>query len=239
MAQEGSSSPISSADREKANQFFLKSLQESLREGRQDLTDLHRKLGITYYVIICLSIIMFLLGIVLLSVPIASGFRGNPNGGTIWNSIVAGAFGITDLVALFLFRPIERIHSLMGDMSQITLALNSYQTQVSLRLLECDSSKPDTLGATAEQINEAALKSIQLVQEYFEAKAQAKPQPRGSRRVRSCLWRNSCKPSILTPKLRFSPERDVRPKRPYSTSPSLDAVLAFERTTNGCGASIG
>jgi hypothetical protein len=50
---------------------------------------------------------------------------------TIWDdsetqSGISGGLGIADLAALFLFRPIERIHSLMGDMSQMAMGVSSY-----------------------------------------------------------------------------------------------------------------
>jgi len=70
------------------------------------------KLSITYWVIVCLSIIMFIIGIVLLSVPVAAAFNKSI---TIPQSLSAAGFGIADLAGLFFFKPIERIHGLMGD----------------------------------------------------------------------------------------------------------------------------
>ncbi len=172
MAQSDVHSRLTEEERAKANKFFMRSLQGTLVEGKRNLRRLHLKLTITYFIIIVLSIVMFALGVLLLSVPIKAGLSGDESAPGIWNSIIAGGFGLSDLVALFLFRPIERVHSIMGDISQLTLALNSYQTQVSLRLLECNSDKPETLGIAAEKINDAAVSSIKLVQDYFETKAQ-------------------------------------------------------------------
>ena len=85
-------------------------------------------------------------------------------------SLIAAGFGIADLVTLFLFKPLFRIHNIMGDMSQITLALNSYQIQVGLRLMEMKINVRETLGKAAQDIDSAAVNSIRLVQRYFEQK---------------------------------------------------------------------
>jgi hypothetical protein len=58
----------------------------------------------------------------------------------------------------------------MGDISQIILALNSYQTQVGLRLMELDVTNRPSMGQTAINVSEAAKESIKLVQDYFESK---------------------------------------------------------------------
>jgi hypothetical protein len=84
-------------------------------------------------------------------------------------AFVAAGFGLADLTALFLFKPIERIHRLMGDMSQITLALTSFQTQVELRLIQMDASNRSSVGDTAQAIAEVAPAAIKLIQDYFES----------------------------------------------------------------------
>lgn len=155
-------------ERKKANQFIVSHLQATMKDGRRELGGLRGKLSFTFVVIVILSIIMFIVGIVLLSVPFIHAFANEDKGKTL-QSVIAAGFGITDLAALFFFRPIERIHGLMGDMGQITLAINSFQTQVSLRLLEMNKDDRGTVGKAAERINAAAKDSIKLIQDYFEA----------------------------------------------------------------------
>jgi hypothetical protein len=153
--------------REKANRQIVMHLQNTLNDGRQELGGLRRKLSATYAIIVVLSIVMFILGIVLLSVPLVAAYGGQI---TELQSLIAAGFGIADLAALFLARPLDRIHRLMGDMSQLTIAVNSFQTQVGLRLLEMNKDDRETIGNAAERINEAAKDSIKSIQEYFEAK---------------------------------------------------------------------
>jgi hypothetical protein len=81
--------------------------------------------------------VMFALGIVLISVPVVCAFREDISK---LKSFIAAGFGIADLEALFLFRPLERICGLMGDMSQIILPLNSFQTQVGMPLMEMNAA---------------------------------------------------------------------------------------------------
>lgn len=158
---------ISEDERVKANEFIIRFLQNVMNEGNNELIKLRIKLSVTYWVIIFLSIIMFTIGIVLISVPAIAAFSGEIDQ---MQSLITAGFGILDLSALFLFRPMERIHKMMGDMSQIILALNSYQTQVGLRLMELDVTNRPSMGHTAFKVNEAAKESIQLVQDYFEAR---------------------------------------------------------------------
>jgi len=157
-------------ERKKANEFVARHLQDTMSDGRGELGGLRLKLSITYWVIICLSVVMFVIGIVLLSVPVAAAFRSDVE---TLQSVIAAGFGITDLVGLFLFRPIERIHALMGDMSQITLSLNSFQIQVDLRLMEMSATERQTIGQAAGHISTAAKDSIKLVQDYFEGRGKA------------------------------------------------------------------
>ena len=154
-------------ERVKANEFIISFLQNVMNEGNNELIKLRIKLSVTYWVIIFLSIIMFTIGIALISVPAIAAFSGEIDQ---MQSLITAGFGILDLSALFLFRPMERIHKMMGDISQIILALNSYQTQVGLRLMELDVTNRPSMGQTAYKVNEAAKESIQLVQDYFEAR---------------------------------------------------------------------
>ncbi|OGU63233.1 MAG: hypothetical protein A2W30_00485 [Ignavibacteria bacterium RBG_16_36_9] len=158
---------ISADERMKANEFIVRFLQNIMDDGKVELGKLRRKLSVTYWVIILLSIIMFALGIMLLSVPAIAAFYGQIDK---MQSLITAGFGLADLAALFLFRPLERIHTIMGDMSQIILALNSYQTQVGLRLMELDVTNRPSMGQTAINVSEAAKESIKLVQDYFESR---------------------------------------------------------------------
>jgi hypothetical protein len=157
-------------ERKNANALLWSYVKGTMKESTEELKGLHVKLAITYWVIIGLSIVMFATGIALVSVPIIAAFRDI----SALQSLGAAGFGIADLAGLFFFRPLERIHSLMGDMSQITLALNSFQSQVGLRLMEMNVTKRQTIGQAAKHIGEAAEGSIKLVQDYFEEKRTAK-----------------------------------------------------------------
>jgi hypothetical protein len=153
-------------DIEKANTYIVKFLQGTMTEGQKQLNRLQKKLSITYWVIIGLSIVMFGIGVWLLTVPVRTIFSGATE---VYKSLIAGGFGIADLTALFFFRPLERIHRLMGDMSQVLLALNSFQSQFNLRLLEMNLEDRPTIGKACDYISAAAEKSIKLVEDYFEA----------------------------------------------------------------------
>ncbi|GAB4438062.1 MAG: hypothetical protein OHK0015_31360 [Chloroflexi bacterium OHK40] len=81
---------------------------------------------------------------------------------------MAAGFGIASLVSLFLYEPITRLQRLMGDMSQLTVAVNTYQTEVGLRLIQLDINEKTTVGAAADEVREAAQVTLGLVQRYVE-----------------------------------------------------------------------
>jgi hypothetical protein len=154
-----------------ANMNLADSLNAIVAENQAELSRLRDKLSYTYWIIIVLSVLMFLVGIALLSIPVLAVVTDQIDK---MESLISGGFGIADLVTLFLLKPLFRIHNIMGDMSQITMALNSYQIQVGLRLIEMKINDRETLGKAAEKIDTAAVSSIRLVQHYFEQKETGK-----------------------------------------------------------------
>jgi uncharacterized membrane protein len=154
------------------NKDITDDLQATLRENRSDVKRLRRKLTVTFWVIIILSIIIFIIGVLLLSVPVVAAFGGHIDR---LNSLIAAGFGIADLIGLVLYGPIEKIQKLMGDMSQLILVLNSHQTEVSLRLLEMDflNNRP-SVGVAADKIGSATEKNIKIIQDYFEVPEEKK-----------------------------------------------------------------
>lgn len=155
-----------------ANLIISDDLQGLMNESEEEFKRLRLKLNITYWIIVSLAIVMFVLGVILLFVPVIAAF--NPEIDRL-QSVISGGFGIADLIALFLYGPIEKIHKNMGDMSQIFLALNSYRSQVGLRIMEMDvTNNRPSIGVAADKINSAAESSIKLIQDYFEAREPSK-----------------------------------------------------------------
>jgi hypothetical protein len=161
---------LADKSRRQANNSVNALLQDAIRQGKQGLVDLRRKLSFTYWLILGLSAVIFSLGVVLLSVPVAAAWKGNIN---LLTSVIAAGFGIADLGVLYLFRPIERIQELMGDMSQITMVINSFQTQVSLRLQEMDLDDPRSVSRAAKYIQQLSEECARQIETYFEESNQA------------------------------------------------------------------
>lgn len=162
---------LAGKNRRQANQFAGASLQDVVKQGMQWLVDLRRKLSFTYWLILGLSAVMFVLGVILLSVPVAAAWKGNVE---VLTSVIAAGFGIADLGALYLFRPIDRLQQLMGDMSQITMMINSFQMLISLRLQEMDLEDPRSVSRAAKYIQELSEEFARQVETYFEERKVAK-----------------------------------------------------------------
>ena len=150
---------------ESANNALIDYLFANLQDGQAEVLRLRQKFAITYYTIVVLSVVMFAAGIVLLSVPALSAYRGEINE---MQSIIAAGFGIGDIFLIFLLRPVSRLQNLMGDMGQITIAFNSFQAQTALRLLQTNADDKDTLGEAAKSIGLTAQASVKLIEDYFE-----------------------------------------------------------------------
>lgn len=71
---------ISAKEREECNRWLIKYLQDRLDAGDDELVGLRKKLALTYWVIVGLSIFMFLIGAALLSVPAFAAFGGARSG---------------------------------------------------------------------------------------------------------------------------------------------------------------
>jgi len=150
------------------NKRLVDYMHSVLVEGRGEQRKVRQKIKNTYTIIIILSILMFLLGVAFLTIPIHDYYW---NGSISWQSFAIGGLGLADFVALFLLSPIDKMHKLMADLTQITIAVNSFQTQVSLRLLETDAASRITMGSAANYIKDAATSSIESIQKYFEAQS--------------------------------------------------------------------
>lgn len=153
------------AEKNAANGFIIKHLQESVVEGQVQMHALSSKLSTAYWLIILLSLVTFGIGCLLLLVPVLATLRGS---GPDTQALVAGGFGIADLAVLFLFRPVEKVHGIMGDMGQITIAVYNFRAQVALRILAMDADDRPAIIAAADRITAEARGTIILIQKYFE-----------------------------------------------------------------------
>jgi hypothetical protein len=71
-------------------------------------------------------------------------------------------------LALYLYKPLERIQKLMADMGQITITFNSFQTQVALRLIGTNLDQHETMGVAAQAIDNTAETVLKQIRDYFE-----------------------------------------------------------------------
>jgi hypothetical protein len=160
-AQQDGRTPATSG----ANKALLDYTLEVLQENRRQARMLYNKLRITYAIVVALSVLMFLLGLALLSAPLWPLAQGKS---VDWTHVLPAGIGLVDLVTLYLFGPVSRIQKLMGDMSQLTIVLGGYQITVALRLLEARLKEPPTLGRASVEVGMATRRSLQWVEKYFE-----------------------------------------------------------------------
>ena len=159
--------------RDEGNRALIEFIHSLMREGTTEVASLRLKLRVTYWLVVILTVIMFCVGIALLAIPAIGALKvalssEAMNSAASVQQLIAAITGLADLSVLFLAKPIRQIHNLMGDISQLTMIINSFRYQVGLRLLEMNSNEPDTIGLAADKINEAAQNGTELVESYFE-----------------------------------------------------------------------
>ena len=162
---------MSGIDIEETNLFYMENLKDTYSECLKVLKHLRHKVTCIFWATLLLYTVLFVVGIALLSIPIVAAFRGDIS---LYTSIIGGTLGIIEVVSVLCLRPVERIHDLMGDMSQISMIINSYQQQVGLRALEFDYHDKPSIGLAAEKINTATEESLRMIQKYVESGSKSK-----------------------------------------------------------------
>jgi len=157
-----------------SNQFYSEKLKNISDENLKGIENVRNQIKHVFQITLVLYIALFILGISLLSVPLFAAFYGNIS---IYNSLIGGTLGITDIAIVLAFKPVERIHDLMGDMSQISMAINSYQQQVALRIIQFDSKDRTSIDHAAEEINTATRETLEMIQTYVEGEYKPKDKP--------------------------------------------------------------
>ena len=152
-----------------ANVFLIDYMESVLMDGRAKVGDIWYKFNYTYWIIVILSICMFMVGIALLS--LSAWLLINDKTESL-NWLAMAGLGMVDIITLLLFKPVNRLQDLMGDMGQMTITLNGYQTQKALILLGSDIKERATLAQAAANIGDVSQRSISLIETYFEIHAE-------------------------------------------------------------------
>ena len=135
--------------------------------NEEDLFGFRRRFTFIFWLVISITIILFILSVTLLLIPVL-GFTGRIPPVSEWQNVISAASGLLVLFALFRFRPYEKIHKLTGDMSQITLVFNNYQTQVKFQLSRTDAELSDNINEVCDKLMEITQNSMDLIQLHYK-----------------------------------------------------------------------
>lgn len=149
-----------------ANDFLDDYLRKTLTASSTEIAGLRDRLNVLFWGMLILTVIMFAVGLILIAEPFIRGGELNiSKSPEFWVQPVVGG---ADLILLFLARPIDRLRKLMGDTSQITIALNSHRQSVALVLIAMDINDKRTVSEAAEKISALAAKTMTSIRQYFE-----------------------------------------------------------------------
>lgn len=121
----------------------------------------------TYRLIGILFVAFFLLGVLLLFAPFLLKEYVSMDEFQLQLLVLQG-FGIVDIVALFVYNPVKRIHNLIRDVSLTILVFNSYQVQLELFLKSEKADKiPEKKVGIPEKIGIETRKYIETIKDCF------------------------------------------------------------------------
>lgn len=156
------------AFRVKENQWFGDFLKKTLEDGCGKLKELQNSLKWKDSALTWLNIIMFLVGILLTTIPLFSYIL---QGEIEQQNLISGGLGAAELVALWMINPIKRTHKYMGDYAEISIAINSFVNQIACIIIATDirdEYKKESFTEAVEMIRETTKETMSLVQKYFE-----------------------------------------------------------------------
>jgi hypothetical protein len=124
-----------------------------LVDGREQADHRDGRLRWSYWILVTLTVTLFVLGLVLLVSPLWAPGLLPDSAPTIfrWIAILfPTTLGIADLLGLYLYNPIRRINGLMGDITELVVILNSYHIRIALRLVESERKDRPSIGRAHE-----------------------------------------------------------------------------------------
>lgn len=155
---------------EPSSGWLVDELRTTLDEGKQDVAEVRRRLRITYAVIVLFSAGLFVLGLALVGFPALAFYRDEIDETTFGALATAGA---VVLALLLYFRPLDRLQALVADSTYVALVKDSFQYQVTLRLIALDTEDAGSVEAAAAYVGEAAQASMDLVYTQMQARRAA------------------------------------------------------------------
>ncbi len=168
----GENAVLSPVEISEANAELVEHMRRVLENSLYAASQLQIKLTHTYWVVTVLSTVMFIVGMALISTPLWAPLANSlidGEGPYDWQTILTTVgIGVADLIALFLFGPINRIQRLMGDFSQLIISLETYQVQVAIRLLEADSNVRESVGRASEHVGRLTKEILKLIETYYD-----------------------------------------------------------------------
>jgi len=153
----------------------VKELQDRVQKlGLDKSNELQAKASSTFKNLTYMIWTTFLIGIVLMATSLLL-FIFKQQTLTV---LGMGGLGITDFVALFLYKPMDRLQEADKDFVEQLIVLKSWALSVNLELLAMDVNNPDSVRTASKNIRTAATWSAHTIQDFLLAAqgSQATPQ---------------------------------------------------------------
>lgn len=79
-----------------------------------------------------------------------------------------GTIGVVDWVAIFLYKPMDRLQKANADYVQQFTILKGWATTINLQLLAMNVDQPETITTTANSIQETSIEIARALQQFIE-----------------------------------------------------------------------
>ena len=152
------------------NGWLVTELRNTLKDGKRDVASVRLRLRVTYAIVVLFSAGLFTLGMALVGFP-ALAFHRQELDETAFGALAAA--GAVVLALLLYFRPLDRLQALVADSTYVALVKDSFQYQVTLRLIALDTDDAASVERAAQYVGEAAQASMDLVYTQMQARRAA------------------------------------------------------------------
>ncbi len=139
--------------------------KERPEERKRFLEDSQKKVHNVFIWIKWMSIVIFIIGLFLIGFSIYYYIRY----GMKAEVLGLNALGVGEILALLLYKPMQRIQNALGDYQQNMMILFSWNTQVELILLKMDIKDEPSVYKACDRIHKITLECVKTIQKYTES----------------------------------------------------------------------
>lgn len=164
-------------DRKKANEDTLAELRR-LQAAVQEVTakrkdELQKRASRTFRDLTWMILVTFLFGLVLVTASLLLFVFSDRS----LSVLGLGTLGVADWLALFFYKPMDRLQKADKDYAQQIIILKSWALSVNLEMVAMNANDSESVRIASKNIRTAGLSAAHALQDFLEAPSQSTAAP--------------------------------------------------------------